>query len=1060
MARVPDLGSDFAQKLLLDLRRRRERLGFGSAAAAQQQQQQQRTTSSAAAATRDARSGSQKPLRSQKPQQAAPAPRARAPEAKAAPTRSSQQQPGNAIPTAGKPRRRRDVAPVAAADARAIVPYQGGGGGGAGGGGGKPKHVVASNVDVQRMAALALALSDGGKLRNIKIMARDGSVFLRAPDTPAHRRGGGAGAVAIGVQDLNDMLMAAYSSGVHSGRRRSDGAGEKRLFRGSMDMEEALSMLVMLQDASGYVEGSGSGKVLLLKDKENRESSATTTRGSARIVEIVDEESETEEASKNASMQIVVHDKFVQSHDQSPNSSSVMQSGPTDSKTSNGSQGEKDGSKVRMPSVIAKLMGLENLPSSAAAKTVVERKGTERFVKSESVPRMEIRANAMDRKLPIRIVASEKVLSKGQDNILLPGEWKSSSLTDFGEPELPNSPSCPATGNKHVRLTMRDVLRKMVGSERGDDGSQGVDERIIHEDKTFTEEIKLQKPVSVGCRSSDSGKKMDFLKRFRKNSDNKPAIQEKHTTEGKSTSAGKKQATGMKRLLGRDSEAKSRREREKLNKENQATAQTKVAAAGKNGKADQMKRQSQQSKHMDRQTTPRKARNCRETQRETPSRNLEDKKALTLKAAYVKKKPGYAVVIQPEDEEHAEVSDISSSKPSGSGNFPEELAIVVRGSSTAGGEASSYKTLQKTTEATSDLTISVQSVVRESEDSKFLDQTATSEIHVRDNNRTGAASSDQPLQEVTNEASVQTVAQESESLQLLDQSPIAEINAQAAVHASEELKFMNQSATSETYDGRINHTATETTRIPETFAEEEHQQQTEQHQHQQQQMTVKEQPTDGPDQTTTSTDSTGSQEQATHVVSCDSFTENQLLLVRMLVKDRYLLETAKAIVRVHDPVSFVDDDDAGARSRPDKGNSDLLPDVAREVIRRKGKRSEAMEGVSVARAANPKLRCLDDLVRELDGVVESLDISKKLHRQSDSGAAEGLQMILRSDIQNDHPDANSTWDFGWNRVWGLPIEKNEVVRDLEKNILGGIITDVARDLIGVAVRHGCCGCVA
>lgn len=34
MAKVPDLGSDFAQKLLRDLRRRRERLGFDSAAAA------------------------------------------------------------------------------------------------------------------------------------------------------------------------------------------------------------------------------------------------------------------------------------------------------------------------------------------------------------------------------------------------------------------------------------------------------------------------------------------------------------------------------------------------------------------------------------------------------------------------------------------------------------------------------------------------------------------------------------------------------------------------------------------------------------------------------------------------------------------------------------------------------------------------------------------------------------------------------------------------------------------------------------------------------------------
>lgn len=943
MAKVPDLGSDFAQKMLLDLRRRRERLGFGSAA------QQQQRTSSNAATPRDICSNSQKPLRSQRPQQGAPDPRARRPEA-ATPPRSSQQ-PGNAIATAGKPRRRREVAPVAAADARAIVPFQEGGGAG-------PKHVAAGNVDVQ-MAALALALSDGGKLRNIEIMARKGSVFLRGPDTPGHHRGG-AGGVAIGVQDLNDMLMAAYSSG---GGRRRPGEPGKRLFGGSMDMEEALSMLVMLQDASGYMEGSGSGKVLLLKGKENRESSATRSPSSARIVELVEEESETEQA-KNASMQIVVHNKFQSHH--SPGSSSVTQSGPSDSQTSNASEGEKDGSKVRMPSVIAKLMGLDNLPSSG--KTVVERKGTERFVKPESVTRMEIRANAMGRKLPIRIVASEKVLSNGQHNIMLSEDWKN-SLTSFRESELSNSSSHPATSNKHVRVTMREMLRKMVGAERGADGSQEVEERIIHEDKTATEEIKLQKPVSVGCRS-DSGKKMDFLKRFRKNSDSRPAMEDKHIAQEKSASVGKKQATGMKRLLGRDSEAKSRRAREKLNKENLATAETKVADPGKNIKADQIRRQAQ-SKHIERQTTPRKVRNRRETPSETSSWNLEDKNSLMSEAAHMKEKPEYSVVIQREDEEPAEVNDVSLSKPSdstnGDGGFSEQLSIVARGSTT-----------------------------------------------------TREASSDQPLQKITEGASDPTIA----------------------VQANEELNFSDQSAVAEISDGRTSHTTSESTRIPETFTEEAHQQQ-----QQQQHVMVKEQPTDGLDHTTTSTDSTGSQEHTTHVVSFDSFTDNQLLLARMLAKDRYLLETAKAIVRVHDPVSFIDDD-----NRLDKGNYDLLSDVAREVIRRKGKRTEALEDVSVACTVTMKLRHLDDLVRELDGDVESLDIQNSM--------AEGLQKILQSDIQNDHPDANSTWDFGWNRVSELPIEKNEVVKDLEKNILGGIITDVARDLIGVSVRHGSCACVA
>jgi hypothetical protein len=645
------------------------------------------------------------------------------------------------------------------------VPFQGGGGGGGGAGGGKAKNGVASNVDMQQMAALALALSDGGKLRNIEIMARNGSVFLRGPDTPAnHRRS--VGDVSIGVKDLNDMLMAAYSSG--DGRQRSDEAG-KRLFRGSMDMEEALSMLVMLQDASGYMGGSESGNMLLLKGKENRESLATNLPSPARIVEIVDEEDS--ETKPNASMQIVVHNKF--QSQPSTNSSSVMQSGPRDSKISNASEGEKDGSKVRMPSVIAKLMGLENLPSSVK-RTVAERKGAERFVKPESVPRIEIRANAMDRKLPIRIVASDKVLSKGQHNIVLAGEWKN-SLTKFGESELSNSSSRPGTGNKHVRLTMREVLRKMVGVERGTDGSQGVDERIIHEDKTFTEEIKLQKPVSVGCRN-DSGKKMDFMKRFRKNSDSRPAMEDKHIAQEKSALVGRKQATGMKRLLGRDSGTKSRRAREKVNKENLATAETQVAASRKNGKADHMKRQAQ-SKHMDRQTTPRKA------QSETSSRNLEDEKSLNSEAAHMKKKPEYAVGIQPEDEEHPEVNDISLNRPSdtthGDEGFSEQLAIVVRGSSTTGTDFSDQP-LQKITEGA--LEVNDISLNRPSDsthgDEGFSEQLA---IVVRGSSTTGADFSDQPLQKITEGAldptiPVQTAVQASEDLQLLEQSVTAEVS--------------------------------------------------------------------------------------------------------------------------------------------------------------------------------------------------------------------------------------------------------------------------------------------
>ncbi|XP_020180376.1 uncharacterized protein [Aegilops tauschii subsp. strangulata] len=1095
-ARVPDLGSDFAQKMLHDLRRRRERLGFSG------------SPSSAAAASRDACSNSQKPSPSQRPQQAAAAPRSTRPEATTAPRSSHQQQPStsNAVASAARPRRGRPVA--ADADARAIVPFQGGSAGDR-----KTEHaVVASSVDVQ-MAALALALSDGGKLRNMEVVARNGSVFFRQPDTARPGGGGGyllppppsgggtgthAGEVAVGVQDLNDMLMAAYSSG---GRRRPDDEARKKLFRGSMDMEEALSMLVMLQDASRYMEGSGSG----LKGKENRKSSPATR--SARIEEIVDEDSDAEQA-KHASMQMVVHDKF-QSH-QSTDSSSLIQSGSSGSKINSASEGEKDGSKVRMPSVIAKLMGLENLPSSTSTttKTVAERKGTERFVKPGAVPRMEIKADAMNRKLPIRIIASEK----GQHKIVLAGEWKN-SLTNFGESEmgaaaLSNSSSHPAPGNnsRQGRLTMREVLRKMVAAERGADEKQVADERIIHEDKTAAEEIKLQNSVDVGCRA-DSGKRMDFLKRFRKNSDNRPVKEEKHTAQVKSAEVEKKQATGMRRLLGRDGEAKSRKAREKVNKENLASAEAK--AAGKNGKTDQVKYQGQ-SKHVDRQSKPRKPQNRREMQSETPSRKLENKKKSPMpEAGHMKKKPEYTVVThtQQESEEHAKKNDtISSTKPAdsvrGEDGMSEPLAMVVR-SGTAAGAASLDQPAQNKTEGSGKPADSTHGEDGLSEPLAIV---------VRDSSTAGEASLDQPLQEVTEGSCdptptipVQTVVmQASEDLKFLDQSAIAEINDErinptpsestqipetfteeeqhqqqqqqmiVKEQLTEDLKLLDQSAIPETNDESINNTPSEATQMPETFSEEEQQQQQQEQEQQtivtpeafteeeeqQQQMIVREQLTEGSDDhTTASISSEKLQDQKTHVITCDSLTENQLLLMRLLVKDRYLLETAKAIVRVDAPVSFMDDD--GAPNWSDKG-SDLLSDVAREVTRRKGKRSEAMEEVSVARTANLRLRYLDDLVRELDGDVESLDMSKRKRTQQhgDNRAAENLRRILESDIQNDHPDANSTWDFGWNRVWELPLEKGDVVRDLEKNILGGIITDVARDLIGVSVRHGCCPCVA
>jgi hypothetical protein len=190
---------------------------------------------------------------------------------------------------------------------------------------------------------------------------------------------------------------------------------------------------------------------------------------------------------------------------------------------------------------------------------------------------------------------------------------------------------------------------------------------------------------------------------------------------------------------------------------------------------------------------------------------------------------------------------------------------------------------------------------------------------------------------------------------------------------------------------------------------------------------------------------------------CDSFTETQFFLKEMLLKDHYLLETAKSITRVHEPVSAAH---VNTGKWLDKGNQ-VLSDIGREVLRRKGKRTEAMVDVSMARPATLRLQTLDDLVRELDADIQSLDTpSMKPHQQRDNSTAENLKMVLHSDIENAHPGANSVWDFGWIRMRDLPIEINDVVKGLERNILGSVITDVARELIDVLICHGWCACEA
>jgi hypothetical protein len=577
------------------------------------------------------------------------------------------------------------------------VPLQGGRGGKQ-----TPPAANAGGVDVQM--ALALALSNSGKLQNVHLVARQGgggSAFFGEPGRMASQArrllapGAHVGKVAIGVQNLNDILVA-YSSGGAAGARRGSVEIGKQLLRGAMDLEESLNMLMMLQDATDYMEMGSSGndgKVLLLEGTESWKRSAprSTSSASARLVEIVDDDSGTEQAddaksSSDTFMQIVPHG-MSQSYRRNHISPSQLAGAATNCK-SNASSGEKDGSKVRMPGLIAKLMGLENLPS---AKTAAERKETERFVKPEAVPRKSTAATVMAGTLPIRIIASERMPSRGQLKNFQTREWNI-SLTKSEEPVL-SSRFSHLKVDKQTRQTMRQMLNKQEGTERRASVNQVADEKIVHQDTKLAEDSNQQKTTV------SAGRKMSFLQRFRKTGKNKPATEEKATVEENKQKLGKKQTTSTKQ---RDSEVKPRKTREKFNKENLANPGNKTI--GKNVKTDQTRRQAQ-SKPSDKQVMEKKVQSYRRMQSETAIQNLEQKRPLKPEPAHsnTKEKLQSTTPTEPQNGEGTKVDDTRSQKPSdntpGDDGVCEQSAAEMEDSGT---KALPYQSEKELTEETID----------------------------------------------------------------------------------------------------------------------------------------------------------------------------------------------------------------------------------------------------------------------------------------------------------------------------------------------------------------------
>lgn len=248
--------------------------------------------------------------------------------------------------------RRKTKQPILNSSSQEIVPYR------------KARTPSIDNADMSM--ALALALSNTGKLQNIEVLSRTkvgtefvthrGTIHFSSPNSQflmngrASNRNDFLFLPNFGVQKLSEVI-SVYSN------------GKKHRSSLAMELEESLNMLIMLQDASDYMGMSNKNQVLLLKDKEENENRSKSKKQSKLNSD--KKSSSSYQRSMNSGTSVTIKKE----NHPSANTSTINFK---NSDYSNSTRGNSEHGKLRIPSVIARLMGLEDLPEPVKPKVVIK----------------------------------------------------------------------------------------------------------------------------------------------------------------------------------------------------------------------------------------------------------------------------------------------------------------------------------------------------------------------------------------------------------------------------------------------------------------------------------------------------------------------------------------------------------------------------------------------------------------------------------------------------------------------------------------------------------------
>ncbi|KAH6824947.1 hypothetical protein C2S53_008210 [Perilla frutescens var. hirtella] len=179
----------------------------------------------------------------------------------------------------------------------------------------------------------------------------------------------------------------------------------------------------------------------------------------------------------------------------------------------------------------------------------------------------------------------------------------------------------------------------------------------------------------------------------------------------------------------------------------------------------------------------------------------------------------------------------------------------------------------------------------------------------------------------------------------------------------------------------------------------------------------------------------------------EQLTEPEKYLKETVIKSQLFLSTAEALFKLNIPLSFLH---AGDQEN-EAGETKLVLDCAYEVMKRKARRHEVRNNPYMKTAISSiRLRTLDDLVRQLCKDLEMLK-SYGMNGSDECDVAAGLHRMLNRDIYNENPDVNCMWDFEWSRMMSIVPEMEDVVKDVERHMLNGLLDEITKDLLIITV---------